>query len=78
VTFNVSPSRKNTNLPAVLIALGCILFIGWMVAMYIIGVVVDEQRIDPSTTPIPLMWYGGIAGPAIALCGVWLARKPKR
>ncbi len=45
--------------------------------MYVAGTIVDEQKIDPSRTPIPLIWFGAIVGPLIALYGYRLLRKVK-
>ncbi|MFF1830519.1 hypothetical protein [Paenarthrobacter sp. NPDC058040] len=77
MTFNASQIREKRILPAVLMAVGGILFIGWIIAMYAMGLIIDEQQLDPSETPLHLMWYGGIAGPAVAFYGAWLHRKPK-
>lgn len=77
MAFTPQQNRLKRTVPPVLMAAGVILFIGWIIAMYIMGVIIDEQRLDPSATPLHVMWFGGIVGPAVAHYGAWLLRKPK-
>lgn len=77
MTLNAPSHRKRPIVPVAIIALGCALFISWIIAMHVAGTIVDEQKIDPSRTPVPLIWFGAIVGPLIALYGYRLLRKAK-
>ncbi|MFJ4206851.1 hypothetical protein ACIPY2_00090 [Paenarthrobacter sp. NPDC089675] len=78
MTFNASSNRKMTVLPVGLIVVGGLLFIGWIIAMYITGIVVDEQKIDPADSPLPVLWLGFFGGPVVAAVGAgWLRKRRK-
>lgn len=78
--FRLEPSdsvatsqTKRVVLPVIFMTIGLVLFVGCAVAMYIAGVVIDEQRID-SNNSLDLLWLGLAIGPVITILGaVWLA-----
>ncbi|WP_347110155.1 hypothetical protein AAHB33_05525 [Paenarthrobacter sp. S56] len=44
--------------------------------MYTTGITIDEQKIDPDGSLLPLLWFGFLIGPVIVGFGVaWLKRR---
>ncbi|MCP1412891.1 hypothetical protein [Paenarthrobacter sp. A20] len=63
--------------PVVLIVAGCVLFVGAITGMNIAGYVIDEQKIDPGDSLLPL-WFSFLGGPVVAAIGAgWLVRRRK-
>ncbi|WP_426005689.1 hypothetical protein ACPFL9_02705 [Paenarthrobacter sp. NyZ202] len=71
---------KYRTAPAATIIVGGVLMLAWIVAMQTGGYVIDEQKIDPSGTLWPMMWFGGPLAGGVLLFGIlwqsgrWRAR----
>lgn len=77
MTSNTTRLGKDRVFPVMLIVVGCLIFVGAVIGLNVAGNVIDEQKLDPGDSLLPL-WFGFLGGPVVAVLGAgWLAKKRK-